>query len=102
MEVRSLPQAGAYALEGELDMATVDGFLAGLRDAPQDGDLVLNVSNLTFVDSLGLRAILRVARGRNHGSSVVLKDPTPSVMRLLSIALPGGAPGVRVDRSADV
>jgi anti-anti-sigma factor len=96
MEVRALPQPGAFALEGELDMATVDVLLSATRDAPPDRDLVLDLSKLAFIDSMGMRAILQMANSRNAGSSVVLKDPSPAVARVLDIALPGGARGLRV------
>lgn len=97
MRVRALPQPGAFALDGELDLATVDMLLAETQGAPQDGDLVLDVSELTFMDSTGLRAILQIAQRRNGGTCVVLKHPTPAVERVLGITLPEGVPGLRVE-----
>lgn len=96
LSIRPLDELGAFALHGELDMASADEVLAQLRTAPAEADLTLDLSGLTFMDSTGLRVFLEAACTRNHGSCVVLKNPSVAVARVLEIALPGGAPGLKV------
>jgi anti-sigma B factor antagonist len=49
-------------LSGELDLASVPSLEESLRDLDRDGinSLVLDLRPLTFIDSTGIRAILRL------------------------------------------
>lgn len=96
LSILSLDEAGAFALRGELDMASADEVSARLRAAPTAADLTLELSGLTFMDSTGLDVFLEAAGTRDSGSCVVLNNPSAPVARLLEIALPGGAPGLKV------
>ena len=65
-------------------MAMVDAFLedtAGALDSP--GDIVLDLTRLTFIDSSGLKAVAELAQ-RVDGI-VVLRCPPPNVLRVLDI-----------------
>ncbi|MCD6020980.1 MAG: hypothetical protein K0R20_690 [Actinomycetia bacterium] len=85
-----------YRLEGELDMATVDGLSELLRAAAKGDDpIVLDFSGVLFMDSSGLRVLLEGARSDDCGP-VVIKDPSDQVRRLLEISIPDGVPGLRV------
>jgi hypothetical protein len=57
------------------------------------------MSGLRFMDSSGLRAILQIAHRREGDASVVLRNPTPPVERVLTISLPGPLPGLRIESS---
>jgi anti-sigma B factor antagonist len=67
-------------LSGEIDMATVEAMLAALRPWLQaGGPVTLDVSEVTFMDSTGLHAVVRSAEalgGRGciivHGAHGVL------------------------------
>lgn len=96
LEVRPMSDPRAFELVGELDIGSVDMLLAAIKSAPPDGDVILDMSKLSFMDSSGLRALLQMA-GRRAGSCLVLLHPTPAVERVFAIALPGGSPGLRVD-----
>lgn len=82
--------AGVLHLEGEIDISTVgelDHVLHGLRDAPAsaaDGPrtIVVNLSQVSFMDSMGLRALLNAAR--KGGLRVV--DPSPPLRQLFGFA----------------
>ena len=89
---------GVVHLSGELDMAVVDEFTRAL--ATLDGQrLVLDLSGLTFLDSMGIRAILRSATADGQ-EGVLLRNPRPNVRRVLSVAGVNEAMGVRIDPSA--
>jgi anti-sigma B factor antagonist len=76
------------SLEGELDLATAPQ----LRDqlvtlAEQDGsDVVVDLTRLAFIDSTGLSVlVMALNRSRAAGGSIVLRNPSESVMRILEI-----------------
>ncbi len=84
---------GVMWLSGELDMANADSFLERTM-GHLDGQptAVLDLSALTFVDSSGIRAILRMVRTEG----VVVRNPQPNVRNVLEIA-GVDALGVRID-----
>jgi anti-anti-sigma factor len=86
---------GVMWLSGELDMANADSFLERTM-GHLDGQptAVLDLSALTFLDSSGIRAILRMAKVRTEG--VVVRNPQPNVRNVLEIA-GVDALGVRID-----
>lgn len=79
---------GAIQAVGELDLATVailDAELASLRDAGFRR-LILDLSSLDFMDSTGLRCILRYdAEARQDGFSIALIPGPPAVHRVFQV-----------------
>jgi anti-anti-sigma factor len=76
---------GVFYLAGELDVASADTLEAQIH-ASLNGqvDVVLDVADLTFVDSTGIRAFIRLAK-RSAPRSLVLRNPKPNVERVLEI-----------------
>lgn len=97
LEVRPLPDNRTFELVGELDMGSVDALLAAMNGLAPEGDVVLDMSKLSFMDSSGLRALLQLAGRRTGGSCLILLHPTAAVERVFAIALPSGSPGLRVE-----
>ena len=64
--------------------------------APLKGELHLNVSELTFLDSSGLHVILALARSRGDDAPVVLLNPHTTIMRTFEIAGIDHHPGVEI------
>jgi anti-anti-sigma factor len=93
--------AGSLRLVGELDVAETDGLLERATSAlPTDGDLVLELDELTFIDSSGVRALVTIA-GMLRSGRLVLADPTPAVRRVLDLVeIEEAAAGIEV-RTAD-
>jgi anti-sigma B factor antagonist len=76
-------------VRGELDMATApqlrDSFAEVLAEAPSR--LVVDARQLTFMDSTGLSTLLLAQRRcRAQGGELLLREPTPAVRRLISLA----------------
>jgi anti-anti-sigma factor len=87
-------------MTGELDLAAYDtamASLAGLFEAP--GDVVLDVSDLTFVDSSGIRLFILLHQSLSQKGRLVLQSPTPHVAGILQIAGLEGL-GVRLEGGA--
>ncbi len=78
-------------VRGEIDIATVAAFEEGVRTALGAGvEVVVDMSETTFMDSTGLSALVRVAGGRSDSEgarpSLVLIAPSPPVAKTLEIS----------------
>jgi anti-sigma B factor antagonist len=75
-------------VSGELDMATANDLIEGVRRSllRGPGDLTLDLSGLSFMDSTGLLALLDLSKQlEGRGRLIVLSSPRP-VARLLQLA----------------
>jgi anti-sigma B factor antagonist len=76
------------ALRGELDVATVPRLADPLRDAIAAGKtgLVVDLGELTFLDSTGLMVLLNgLRRVGREGGNLVIVCTNPTVLRLFDI-----------------
>ncbi len=80
-------EQGALALAGEVDLSNADDVPAAIQSlAPQEGDLVIDVSELRFIDSTGVRVLLSLASERGQrGGNLVLERPEGVVRRVLGL-----------------
>ncbi len=70
-------------LEGELDLATAPDLEEAL---PEDGDVLVDLSKLRFMDSSGLRMLIAGDQAlRAAGGGLSLVAPTGHVLRVLEI-----------------
>lgn len=81
-------EGGSLAVRGEVDPASSGRFAESLMEAARgaSGDLVLDLRNLTFMDSSGLRVLIELSRDLGPGRSVILRAPQPGVLRLFEVA----------------
>jgi anti-anti-sigma factor len=81
------------SVTGELDLATADDLTSRLEALGQGmGDITVEASGLSFVDSTGVRALLRVAERLDGRGRLILRGPTPPVrrvLRLMGLTKPG-------------
>lgn len=81
-------QTHVIALSGELDVATVPVFDDALRAATESGHtaLVVDLIELTFMDSTGLMVLLNgLRRVMRKDGRLVLACANPTVLRLFDI-----------------
>ena len=77
------------ALHGEIDVLTVDQVRVALAGALAAGPhkLVVDLSDLSFIDSTGLGALIAgFQRARDAGVSFRLARPTPAVRQILVLS----------------
>ena len=95
----SRPDGGTeLKIVGELDVASAPRLTEALRDL-QAGEVVLDLSELTFLDSCGTRALLDLARTRNGNGPIVILDPSRAVARLFEIIGMDEHPGLELRRT---
>lgn len=87
IESASVDTAVTLTVVGEVDPHTTDqldeAVDAALADRPH---LVLDFAGVTFIDSAGLRSLIRaLRRSEEAGGSLVLRAPRPSTIRVLEI-----------------
>jgi anti-anti-sigma factor len=89
VETRDAGDRTVLELYGELDLAEVHA-LTNVMERPEvraSSLLVIDVEELQFIDSAGLRAILAEhERRRREGAQLALTRGSPQVQRLLDIA----------------
>ncbi len=76
-------------LVGELDLSSAGNLRRALCGLYHDGasSLVLDLSELAFVDSTGLSEfVIALKHCRERGGDVVLRSPTPVAARVLNIS----------------
>ena len=91
------PIDGGLCVAGELDMATAPILDTALREAASSsGEVLLDFAGLSFMDSTGLRVLLRSACEKHGAGRVVVLHPTGAVCKVFDIGVPGGTPGLEV------
>ncbi len=88
ISVRHGPDETVLAVVGELDLANAeelsDAVTAEFRDSP--GRIVLDLSDLTFCDSLGLGTLIVLSRtAQNQNTFLLLRNPRPFFTQMLDI-----------------
>lgn len=96
IQVRITPDG--VALSGELDLASASDFREfALQALDRSRRVVLDISDLEFLDSSGVKAILRVAEEAcPHG--LILFHPRDNLQRVLDILAVEKVVGISVER----
>ena len=87
-----------FAVSGELDLASADDlrmFIASMADASHE--VVLEIADLAFMDSSGVKAIVRLAETACP-QGIVLKWHRGNVLRALEIMGIERIAGIRIER----
>src|SRR5690349_13028886 len=94
--------ARGVRVRGEIDLSSIDALdraLASLPGGP--GPIVIEGSQIDFLDSTGLHLLLRLAGTAGDAPAAVIWDPSPAVLRLFEVAIPGGVPGLAFEFDGD-
>ena len=86
--VSHLKEHAYVVLTGELDGATAPFLVRTLVEVNEtvEGDLVLDIKKLSFIDSTGLSVLVMAHnRARADRGSIVLRNPSQSVLRILEV-----------------
>jgi anti-anti-sigma factor len=73
-------------VRGEIDAATCDELASALTAATRaDGELELDVSGVTFIDSSGLRTLVLAQQQLGDDRKLLVRGPDATFKRLLGI-----------------
>ena len=88
LSVSSVDGGRGFHLAGELDMSTARQLAEHLDpELAQGGDIVLDVRELTFMDSTGLQVLIRSALSLGDRGRLILRKPGVIVSSILRMAL---------------
>jgi anti-anti-sigma factor len=74
-----------FVVTGELDGSTTGLFDSAVAPARREGEpVVLDLAGVTFVDSSGVRSLIRLALSL-VGIGLILRDPSPRVVHILEL-----------------
>lgn len=90
LEIVALPgPQTTLSLAGELDPATAPVLAARIADLAADAavsSVVLDLSQVTFLDSSGLRVLVTGSEAlRARSAGLVLRDPSANIRRVLEV-----------------
>ena len=85
LELSPLVDEVGIKMIGEVDLATARQLSDALATISTDSEVHLELAELAFIDSSGLRAILDFVRSRNGSGPVVMLNPSDAIQRLLVI-----------------
>ena len=83
-------------LVGELDMATVSILREALERMPRGETVTLDLSQLGFIDSCGLREISTYAQSLNGNGPLILENVPDRVASLFAIVAFDRLPSIRL------
>ena len=82
---------GTITVKGDIDMAAGPLLDAAIRQRDDSEPVVIDLREVYFIDSSGLRSLLDGARqAKSRGAEVVLRAVGPEVSRLLELTGAGG------------
>lgn len=84
-------------LDGEIDMATAGQLTAALREPlAVGGPVVVDLSQVTFIDSTGLRTLYDAAQALEGRGCLILHGVNSATERVLSLIQIGDVPNIHI------
>jgi stage II sporulation protein AA (anti-sigma F factor antagonist) len=84
---RQLADRVVLTVAGDVDLAAHALFEAHVEQWDGTSDLVVDCSQITFLDSMGLRVLVHARqRAAEHGRDFALEAPSDPVLRVLDLA----------------
>lgn len=93
LEIEPGDDPGNYTLRGEIDLHTAPQ-IAEIATR-RNGTIILDFTEVAFIDSIGVWAIVNLARGPD-GGTLVIKNPSGNVKRTLDLVGIADATGIIV------
>ena len=87
-------------LQGEIDMSNVEDLVDAALSRPDRERLRLHMERVTFIDSTGIRGLLRIAEA--YGGELEVVAPHPTVRKVLRVLGLDSTPPLRVVDEPDV
>jgi anti-anti-sigma factor len=86
LQIERRPEHTVLRVLGDLDLETAPRLAAGAQPLLVGGSLVIDLSQLTFIDSSGLSALIRInQRVRAAGHELTIISPVPRVAKAFEV-----------------
>jgi len=85
LEITVLDDGAGLRLAGDLDRHTAPRLSEAFAGMIRNGEVKLDVSELTFIDSSGLHAIVACARGTNGSGALIVEGASANMLRMFEI-----------------
>lgn len=86
LEIKRTGKPRTFRLVGEMDISNAETLYAVLdKEGAGEGDITLDLSELSFIDSSGIRVLLRTMDRLEGRGKLVLLSPSSSVRHVLSL-----------------
>jgi anti-anti-sigma factor len=95
LEVLPGDNPGYYTLRGEIDLHTAPQIAEISTEHNQR--VVLDFSEVTFIDSIGVWAMVNLVQGSDGHTTLVIKNPSGNVKRTLDMIDLADTPGITVE-----
>ena len=86
---------GVFLFSGEIDMASA-GLMEDLKVPEPTRSVVFDFTEVTFLDSSGIKALIMFSRRAACGH-LVIRHPAPVVLRVLEIVDVARIPGITIE-----
>ena len=96
LEISPLADGAGIKVKGEVDLANAHELSEALANVSVESEVHLELAELLFIDSSGLRAILAFAESLNGAGPLVILYPSPAIARVLEITALNRHPKVEV------
>jgi len=90
-----------YRISGELDMDSAPRLEEALAPVVGTAPLTLDLGDLTFIDSSGLHALVKLSTRMNGSAPLTLGNVPVGVQRILDIVGLESLPGIVVEHDVD-
>ncbi len=94
------PRLGLRVI-GDLDMSTAPELQSALAELAGEGQVTLDLSGLSFIDSTGIHAILMYARSLDGGPPMILANPSKIALRAFEIVGLTIHPAIEIRKDRD-
>jgi anti-anti-sigma factor len=102
LRIDRMEEPHGLRLEGEIDLATApvlqDALIACLAEGKP---ITLDMNGVTFVDSSGLQVILAAAVESESVGTLIVKDPSAAVLRVMEVIGIDAIPQIEVSVTRD-
>jgi anti-sigma B factor antagonist len=86
LKIQKADEGRVFHVLGELDIATAATLAEALAPAVEtEGDLIIDLSELTFMDSSGIKTLIETARKLEGKGGLILRSAGEPIRRVLAL-----------------
>ena len=85
------------AFSGEMDLATAEGFTSALQPwIEAGGPVTVDLSEVTFMDSTGIHAVIEAARALGDRGCIIIHGAHDGIQKVFELTMLDSVPNVHI------